>query len=153
MTPLAPQQKSVLRVRGVISAGPILILAIVADITLQREAGLPFGIALGAGLAVAGFLIFFTPPRRYKAWGYDAGEEELHVQSGIWVKSRTVVPYGRVQHIDVSQGPVERRYGVGTLTLHTAGTRGSAVSLPGLQMEDAERLRDEIRAQIRQDLV
>jgi hypothetical protein len=66
---------------------------------------------------------------------------------------RTVVPFGRVQHIDTTQGPIERRLGLATLILHTAGTRSAAVSLPGLREADAEQMRDRIRAKIRQDLV
>ena len=79
-------------------------------------------------------------------------EDELHVQRGLWTRERTVVPFGRVQHIDVTQGPLERRFGIGTLILHTAGTRGSAVQLPGLAFEQAGQMRDVIREQIRQDL-
>jgi uncharacterized protein len=153
MNPLSPRQKSVLRIRGIISGAILLLLAAAAEVAFQRAAGLPPGLALGPGLVLAALLIFYTPGRRYRAWSFAAAEDELHVQHGIWLKSRTIVPFGRVQHIDVSQGPVERRYDVGTLTLHTAGTRGSAVSLPGLDIGDAERMRDEIRAKIRQDMV
>ena len=65
---------------------------------------------------------------------------------------RTVVPFGRVQHIDVAQGPIERSFGLATLILHTAGTRGASVPLPGLLFDEAERMRDRIRVKIRQDL-
>ncbi|HEY0626071.1 MAG TPA: PH domain-containing protein [Allosphingosinicella sp.] len=152
MKPLSPSQKSVLRIRGAIAALPFLAASLFFE-TVIRDAGLPLGFALSPALLLAAFLILYAPPRRYRSWGYDVTEDELHVESGIWLRTRTVVPFGRVQHIDVGQGPVERRYGLGTLTLHTAGTRGSAVSLPGLELGDAERMRDEIRAQIRQDLV
>ena len=60
------------------------------------------------------------------------------------MRTRTVVPFGRVQHIDVSEGPVERRFRLATLILHTAGTRSAAVSLPGLTREEAESMRDRI---------
>jgi hypothetical protein len=64
-----------------------------------------------------------------------------------------VVPFGRVQHIDVVQGPLQRRFGVGSLVLHTAGTRSAAVLLPGLAAAEAERMRDHIRGKIREDMV
>jgi uncharacterized protein len=75
--------------------------------------------------------------------------EELHIAQGVWTRIETVVPLARVQHIDVSQGPIERGFGVCRLVLHTAGTMNSRVVLPGLARATAERMRDEIRARIR----
>ncbi|GAA3718661.1 hypothetical protein GCM10022268_28690 [Sphingomonas cynarae] len=60
-----------------------------------------------------------------------------------------MVPLSRVQHIDVSQGPVERAFGVARLILHTAGTSHAVVVLPGLSRVKAEELRDSIRVRIR----
>ena len=62
------------------------------------------------------------------------------------------MPFARVQHIDLAQGPIERRYGLARLILHTAGTRGASIPLPGLAREEAEAMRDRIRAKIREDL-
>lgn len=153
MKPLAPPQKKVLRARGVVVALVLLGAALFAEAALSLERPIPPGLVAAPALLIALLLVFVLPDRRYRAWSYEVTEDELHVQSGIWLRTLTIVPFGRVQHIDVSQGPFERRYGVGALTLHTAGTRASAVVLPGLALEDAERLRDEIRAQVRQDLV
>ena len=153
MTPLSPRQMKVLRVRGILAAFPLAAAALVLDLVLRDQVGTPFGILLAAGVVFAGLLIVYAPARRYRSWAFLETEDELHVQQGIWFKSRTIVPFGRVQHIDLGQGPVERRFGVGTLTLHTAGTRSSVVSLPGLAYEEAERMRDGIRAKIREDLV
>lgn len=152
MKPLSPPFEKVLQIRGAIAAFLILVAGGMADVVML-DRGLPAGFILGAALMVAIFLVFISPGRRYRSWGYEVTDDELHIQSGIWVCRRTVVPFGRVQHIDVGQGPVERRYDLGTLTLHTAGTRSAAVALPGLEMPEAERMRDEIRGQIRQDLV
>lgn len=152
MKPLSPSHEKVLRIRGAFASLLILIGAVVAD-AVMLDRNLPAGFITGAALLGAIFLIFVSPGRQYRAWGFEVTDDELHIRSGIWVRRRTVVPFGRVQHIDVGQGPVERRYDLGTLTLHTAGTRSAAVALPGLQMSDAEQMRDEIRNQIRQDLV
>jgi len=153
MKPLSPSQKKVLRARGLISAAGFLGVALAAEAVLASRGEAPVGIMAAVALLLGAILAFVLPARRYRAWAYDVTEDELYVQNGIWLQTRTVVPFGRVQHIDVSQGPIERRYGVGALTLHTAGTRASAVVLPGLEMADAERMRDEIRGKIRQDLV
>jgi hypothetical protein len=153
MNPLSSSQKKVLRARGFILAGGLLAAALLAEAALASKSSMPIGLVAAVALLLGAVLVLVLPERRYRAWGYDATSDELYVQNGIWLQTLTVVPFGRVQHIDVSQGPLERRYGVGALTLHTAGTRASAVVLPGLDMADAERMRDEIRGKIRQDLV
>ena len=68
------------------------------------------------------------PRRRYRRWAYREGGEELEIRRGMIVRVRTIVPFGRVQHIDVAQGPVQRRFGLATLVLHTAGTQSAAPS-------------------------
>jgi membrane protein YdbS with pleckstrin-like domain len=65
----------------------------------------------------------------------------------------TIVPFGRIQHIDVDQGPIDRRYGLAKLTVHTAGNHNSTVVLPGLAHGDALATREAIRAAIRQDVL
>ena len=89
--------------------------------------------------------------RRYLARGYDLATDRLRVVRGLMFHSDTVVPFGRVQHIDVDQGPIERYYGIATLTLHTAGSHNSSVALPGIGHDDALAMRETIRAAIKRD--
>ena len=63
------------------------------------------------------------------------------------------MPRSRVQHTDVSQGPLERHYGLGTLVVYTAGTDHARVSLPGLAHEVAIQLRDDLRPDRHDDVV
>lgn len=153
MQPLHPNQVKVLRIRAAIAAAIVLAGAWFLDMAVLRETPVPDyalpGIVLLAGL----YAVLVLPGRRYRAWGYAEGEDELAVRRGLWMRTRTIVPFGRVQHIDVAQGPIERRYGLATLILHTAGTRSASVPLPGLLHAEAEAMRDRIRAKIRQDLV
>jgi len=79
------------------------------------------------------------------------GADRLRVVRGLLFRSDTVVPFGRVQHIDVDQGPLERYYGLATLTLHTAGSHNASVHLPGLLNEDAAAMREVIRAHIKRE--
>ena len=152
LSPLHPDQVKVFRLRGLIGAVPPAGMLLVLDFGPLRETMLPFGLVTVVYVALALIALAVLPRRRYRAWGYREEEDELHVRSGLWVQLRTVVPFGRVQHIDVAQGPVERRYGLATLILHTAGTRGASVALPGLLHGQAERMRDRIRGKIRQEL-
>lgn len=153
MTPLDHGQLWVLRVRALITAFLLGSAVAVADLALLRATGLPAGLLGGAVLLLFVALAVLLPGRRYRSWGYRMEEDELHVRHGVWTREDTIVPFGRVQHIDVAQGPIERQFGVGTLILHTAGTRNSAVTLPGLAFDEAGRIRDVIRGKIRQDLL
>ena len=152
MRPLDPRQLNVLRVRAALASLVPLLVAVAADLGPLRDTAVPAGLVAGAALLLGLVAIFVLAPRRYRAWGYFESDDELHIRRGLMVRVRTIVPFGRVQHIDVAQGPVERAFGVATLILHTAGTRGSAVSLPGVAAPEAERMRERIRAKIRQEL-
>jgi uncharacterized protein len=153
MKKLDPRQLKVLRLRGAIWAVVIGLPLLGIEAGFAGPSPLPPFLLVALALLVAGLAIIVFPARRYRGWGYADEEEELHVAHGLLVRTRTVVPHGRVTHIDIAQGPIERRYGLATLILHTAGTRGATVSLPGLERGEADRLRDHVRARIRQDLV
>lgn len=86
---------------------------------------------------------------RYTQWKLDADGFALR-RGNLW-RSETRVPASRVQHLDLKHGPLERRYRLATLVVHTAGTRNSAVSVTGLDETDAERLRDRLAHQIDND--
>lgn len=152
MRPLDPAQKWVLRVRALILVLALLAMSLALDAGPLRELETPPGLAPGIVglLGLAGLLVL--PGRRYRAWSYREDEDELQVRSGLLFRLHRIVPFGRVQHIDIAQGPIERAFGVATLILHTAGTRGSSVPLPGLARAEAEAMRDRIRSKIRQEL-
>ena len=153
MTPIHSDQIWVIRIRLGVFMAILIGAALFLDAGPLRATTLQMGLVSGLVVLLALAALAWLPRRRWRAWGYREGEDELHVRHGLMVRTRTVVPFGRVQHIDVAQGPVERRFGLATLILHTAGTRGAAVPLPGLPHGEAERLRDRIRGKIRQELV
>jgi membrane protein YdbS with pleckstrin-like domain len=147
LTPLHPNHVKVMRLRAVVLALPFVVGALV----LEALRVLPVGSFAVPVLLVAAFLVIRVPLRRYAARGFVMGDDRLRVVRGLWFHSDTVVPFGRVQHIDVDQGPLERAYGLATLTLHTAGNHNASVALPGLSNDDALAMREEIRAHIRRD--
>jgi hypothetical protein len=152
MKPLHPNQMKLLRVRVAIAAAIVVAAAAGAELTVLRTAALPAGLLAAAALVLGIAAILVLPRRRYRAWGWRMDEDELRIASGMLVRSDTVVPFGRVQHIDVLRGPLQRGFGLASLVLHTAGTRSAAVLLPGLEAEEAERMRDLVRGKIREDL-
>jgi membrane protein YdbS with pleckstrin-like domain len=153
MTPLHPSQIWVLTIRAGLFGLILVLVALVADLGPLRDTPVPAWYPTGAALALALIATFVFPRRRYRRWGYREGEDELQIRRGMLVRVRTIVPFGRVQHIDVAQGPIQRPFGLATIILHTAGTAGAAVPLPGIRHGEAEAMRDRIRAKIRQDLV
>ncbi|MDO5494647.1 MAG: PH domain-containing protein [bacterium] len=137
-----PVSLNLVKVRYISWAIPLAILLVIAVVLLvlgQTVAGsivLGFTVALGAWL---GWLI----PRQVKAIGYAEAQEDLIIRKGILFKSMTVVPYGRMQFVDVHQGPLDRAFGVSEVKLHTAAATTDA-SLSGLPGDEAARLRDRL---------
>jgi membrane protein YdbS with pleckstrin-like domain len=129
-----------------------LQLAIVTGVVLLAG-GLGFGIGISAvdGVAVAaviaciGAMFAVLVWRRYRAWGYAEREDDLLVRRGVMIRRLTVVPYGRMQFVDVTAGPVDRLFGLATVQLHTASARSDA-RIPGLANVEAQRLRDRLAA-------
>ena len=105
-----------------------------------------FGFALGASLlTVFLFVMAYLWPsvvHRHASWRLD--DEGLEIRRGVLWRHQITIPLGRVQHADVSQGPLQRMFELGTLTVHTAGTQNASVGLEGLTHSIAISLRDQI---------
>lgn len=151
LTRLHPNYRLLLRIKALLLGLVIVIAALVFEGAAGSDLGLPFGLVSGPALLLALVLVIRLPMARYHARGYQLGEDRLRVVRGVMWRSDTVVPFGRVQHIDVDRGPVERALDLATLTLHTAGNHNSSVSLPGLGQERADTMRETIRAHIRRE--
>jgi membrane protein YdbS with pleckstrin-like domain len=81
--------------------------------------------------------------RRFRAWRYQEHNEDLIVARGVMVQRLSVVPYGRMQFVEVTAGPVERLFHLSTVKLHTAAAASDA-RIPGLERAEAARLRDRL---------
>lgn len=154
MRRLEPAVKTVWAIRIGITVSLILVGVLVYDLAilgLRGDRFPPIG-AMTLGTLIAGVLMAVIIPRlRYRFWRFALREEELLLERGIWNRVRTVVPLRRIQHLDVSQTVFEREFNLGRLIVHTAGTRSNAVELPGLAIEEAERLRDTIKQYVLED--
>lgn len=145
LKPLDPAYIQVMRIGSALFAAIPLAGALILEFAQLTVTGL---FIIPAVLLTAWFVLVL-PARRYEHWGYVLGEDRLRVERGYLFYSDTVVPLGRVQHIDVDQGPIMRRYDLATLTVHTAGNHGASVSLPGLRHDDAVAMREAIREYIK----
>lgn len=132
---------------GLIFSAAAACGALVGTIVLFFSVGLGwilYASAAGAFLVVALLVIaaLYWPRIEHRHMSYRIDEEGLEIRRGVFWRHQNTVPLGRVQHADVSQGPLQRMFGVGTLVVHTAGTQGASVELPGLGHEQAVALRD-----------
>jgi membrane protein YdbS with pleckstrin-like domain len=83
--------------------------------------------------------------RAVRSWGYAERADDLLITRGILFRELVVVPYGRMQFVDVTAGPLDRRFGLSTVQLHTAAAATDA-QIPGLVPAEAARLRDRLAA-------
>ncbi|HYP46651.1 MAG TPA: PH domain-containing protein [Propionibacteriaceae bacterium] len=81
--------------------------------------------------------------RTYRAWGYVERDEDLYITSGVMFRSLVAVPYGRMQLVEVASGPLERAFGLASVSLKTASPATNA-TIPGLSPTEAARLRDRL---------
>jgi membrane protein YdbS with pleckstrin-like domain len=150
LQPVEPSYRNALRVQAAMFWVPLIIGALVLDRMLLAET--VFG---GLLPAVIGFIglsgVIVAPDRIYRRLGYAIDGRLLRTVRGWLFHTDTVVPFVRVQHIDVTRGPVDKMFGTASLVVHTAGTHNSVVVLPGLSPDRAAEIREAIRGQIRAD--
>jgi hypothetical protein len=141
-TPVSPKLAAVRRLNAAITAGVVGLAALfVLGLTLSWAYG---GLAL---LVVAAAFVWswVLIGRNQRSWKYAERDDELLVSHGIMFRELVVVPYGRMQFVDVAAGPLERAYGIATVELHTA-TPATDAKIPGLHPDEAGRLRDRLSA-------
>jgi membrane protein YdbS with pleckstrin-like domain len=132
-----------LTLRRVQIAVVVVPLAAVVAVVLSLGTA-AWGAVLGAGVVLAlGGIAEWIARRRVRAWRYAEREDDLLVQRGLLFSRLSVVPYGRMQFIDVTAGPFERSFGLATVRMHTAAAASDA-RIPGLSSAEAARLRDRL---------
>jgi membrane protein YdbS with pleckstrin-like domain len=132
--------------------------------TLRRLISVASGLVVVAGVSVLAWLVhpwlagvvvviglllvawgWVVVGRSVRSWGYAERADDLLVTSGVLNRQLVVVPYGRMQFVDVTAGPLDRRFGLATVQLHTAAAATDA-QIPGLVPAEAARLRDRLAA-------
>ncbi|RKN50603.1 PH domain-containing protein [Micromonospora endolithica] len=126
-----------------LATGLLVVAAVLVVGWVVSGSGL-FGVALAA-LLLFGCLRVVTIVRAVRAWGYAEREDDLLVRHGLLVRRLSIVPYSRMQFVDVSAGPLERAFDLATVQLHTAAAASDA-RVPGLRPAEASRLRDRLTA-------
>lgn len=138
-TPVSPRLATARLVVALIWMGaPLLGLVVAAVLTGQLWLWICVGV-----LAAFVVWVLWLVPRQVRAMGYAERADDLLLRRGILFRSMVVVPYGRMQYVDVSAGPLARKLGIASVQLHTASP-GTDASIDGLPTAEAARLRDQL---------
>lgn len=138
---VSPKHVVVEVVGSLIGAGITVAALLVAGTWLE----LPLLRWAAAAVGVLALVAIAFEPRRVRSIGYRLRADDLVFRRGIMYQRQVAVPYGRMQLVDITRGPVSRALGLADLKFVTAAA-ATAVTLPGLPLEEAERLRDELVA-------
>ncbi len=114
-----------------------VVPALIFDFPTWLLALLLVVVAVGAGWA------WVALDRNTSSWGYAERDEDLYITHGAMFRKLVVVPYGRMQYVDVQAGPFEQLFDIASVHLHTASP-GTSARIPGLPKEEAARLRDRL---------
>ena len=149
--PVEPSYRSALRARAAVFWMPVFVASLMLDRAVL--ASTPFAGLVPSLIGVIGLGgIIIAPDRIYRRLGYAIDSRLLRTVRGWLFHTDTIVPFVRVQHIDVMRGPFDKLFGTATLVVHTAGTHNSVVTLPGLSPDRAAEIREAIRHEIRADV-
>ena len=140
--PVSPKLATARRITLVLVM--LFVLVAIVMLGLVPEARTVALVAMGVWL-VALVWMWWLIGRRVRSFGYAEREDDLLVTSGIMFRRLVVVPYGRMQLVDITAGPLDRRLGVATVQLHTAAATTNA-TIPGLPPAEASGLRDRLAA-------
>lgn len=141
---LSPKVVRLWRLELVLSAATMTIAAIVLGWVsdFRYEGSVTAAVTMAAGIIVSAV----WPPARYRSWSFAVRDADVVIRRGVWWRVTSIVPHARIQHVDTTHGPVERRLGISSVVLFTAGNVGASITIPGLPAAEADELRDRLAA-------
>jgi len=122
----------------------MILLVVLIGIRFFAEFVIPFWLEIVI-LSVWFLLFFLSLWHTYEGFqiqGFAIRERDLTYRSGVFFRSTTVIPFNRIQHAEVKQGPIERRFNLQRLEVYSAGGEGSDLYIPGLLGNRADQLKD-----------
>jgi membrane protein YdbS with pleckstrin-like domain len=123
----------------------VALVVLVAVVVIEAVTSVPVAAMAASAVAVVVVAVAVAAllVRRIRSWGYAERNDDLMVRRGLLVRRLSVIPYGRMQFVDVTSGPMERAFGLSTVRMHTAAAASDA-RIPGLSGDEAVRLRDQL---------
>ena len=146
-TEVSPALTKGRRLAGSIAFGLLFLVLVVASGFAVIFLPAPWGAVASAVALIptVGLWIWFWfwVPRNRESWGYYESDTELVIKGGLMFRRLVVVPYGRMQFVEVEAGPIATANGYSSVTLNTASSETAAV-IPGVPTAEAHRLRDRL---------
>ncbi len=148
LKPIHPDYLKTLRISWLITFS-IILAGIITLYLLVDELHTFLAIAIGttAYMLVTGFTVI-AGTRSFRRKKYAVRERDILYSTGWIFQNLHMVPFNRLQHCVVNMGPIERRFGLASVSLYTAASEGRDITLPGLKQEEAEQLKELIMQQI-----
>ncbi len=153
MEPLQPDYLRITRLIGLLQC---MVASFAGAIVSWLVLGFTWYYSLLVFVGLAGILFILLSwylKHWYLKYAYQLDDDCLTIKRGVFWRCHISVPISRVQHVDVNSGPLERRYGLAKLVVNTAGTHHAQTVLPGLSLEQAYELRDQLLAMQEGDTV
>lgn len=151
---LPPAALTLFRLTGLIRVGVYGAMgALVAFMFSMTRLGGWAWVIPGVVILVCSSLAIWYPPRAHRRWGWALREHDLVISQGVLVHQLVSIPAGRIQHVDVHQGPIERSLGLARLQVFTASGGGADGEIPGLARETADALREKLVRREADDVV
>jgi hypothetical protein len=145
-SPLAPRARVLFHIQALVQFGFFWLPSCVfggACVAMVTSVTVALVVAIGLVFVVL-LLSLWLPTWSFERWGYALREEDLLIAHGVLVRSVTAIPTGRIQHVDTRQGPLEQWLGLARVHIYTASGMGADGVIPGLRVEEAETLRDQL---------
>jgi membrane protein YdbS with pleckstrin-like domain len=137
----SPRLRSLRRAEVAVVGGIVVVAGGLAFLALSDVAAIAFAL----GVLVLTVVADFVAGRRVRAWAFAERQDDLVVRRGLMFRRLSVIPYGRMQFVEVTAGPLERSFGLATVQMHTAAAASDA-RIPGLEAAEAARIRDQLTA-------
>ena len=143
--PVEPAYKTNLQIVVLLDMGLLALIAGALYLFLPNNHWLPNPLWLALPWAlITLFLGLFWSSRRFQFTAYASADHAMYLRRGALWRLTRAVPLNRIQHVEVRQGVIERTLGLAHLTLYTAGSIGSDLSIPGLKLATAEAMKGDL---------
>lgn len=140
--PLDKRYHSLLIVEGILLFMLISVIAVVLLIWNEYMKEIPFIFLLGIVWVLLSFWILWSGFYSWSYKGYALREKDILFKAGIFFRSNVVIAFHRVQHVEIHQGPLERLFGINSITIFTAGGGHSDLTIPGLHPDLSAKIKD-----------
>jgi uncharacterized protein len=143
---LDPRARMVWALNELIGGAIMGVVALVILLGAWRAFGLHWGWVAGITGAIVLRAVVWAwvgPALQYRQWRYEIRDDEVDLLHGLVVRTRQIVPMSRIQHVDTTRGPLQRRFGLASVVFYTAA---GAMSIPALSAARAAEVRDQIAA-------